>query len=256
VISKLAFRRTGFARGGLFLASLVMATSCQAPAMMRPDASLMSSGQTPMTERVAAVPAAPAVAQLASAKGEATSVPLDRRVVVYTAAYRVVVAEVVAAIRETEQLAASFGGYVQSIDGDAITFRVPVARYNEATAEVEKLGTVVHRQMQAIDVTDEYVDLEARLKNATAVRARLEALLAKAEDVKAALEVERELKRLGEEIEQLQAKLELLKNRVAYSTIAVTFERVARTGPGLTRPVALPFDWLRELDPQRLLQTW
>jgi hypothetical protein len=249
VISKSVFRCLTFGWAGLLLT--VAASGC----MRRLDGAVMASHRPPLTPEAKLPPPLAPVAQLASAKGEATSVPLDRRVVVYTAAYRVVVAEVAAAIRETEQLAASFGGYVQSIDGDAITFRVPVARYTEATAQVEKLGTVVHRQMQATDVTDEYVDLEARLKNATAVRARLEALLAKAEDVKAALEVERELKRLGEEIEQLQAKLELLKNRVAYSTIAVTFERVARTGPGLTRPVALPFDWLRELDPQRLLQT-
>ncbi|UCG16148.1 MAG: DUF4349 domain-containing protein [Phycisphaerales bacterium] len=191
---------------------------------------------------------------LASLTAQQTSVPLERRIVVYSSGYRIVVQEVDQAMEDMEQIAGSFEGYVQLVDGDTITIRVPVARYQEAVKRVESLGNVVHRKMEATDVTEEYVDLEARLRNATAVRARLEALLTKADDVKAALEVEKELKRLGEEIERLEAKLELIKNRVAFSSISVTFERVARSA-GLIRATRLPFDWLRELDPYRLLRT-
>ena len=143
----------------------------------------------------------------------------------------------------------------QLIDGADIVIRVAVAHYAEAITRVEAIGRVVHRKAEATDVTEEYVDLEARLRNALAVRARLEALLARAEDVTAALEVEKELKRLGEEIEQLEAKLELIKNRAALSTISVRFERVARKDAGLLGATQLPFAWLRTLDPQRLLRT-
>ncbi len=156
-------------------------------------------------------------------------------------------------MKATEAIADELDGWVQAIRGERITIRVPVAHYREAVSRVEKLGRVAHRELEAADVTEEYVDLEARLKNAKAVRTRLEALLEKAEDVKAALEVEKELNRVGEEIERLEGKLKLLKNRVAYSTIAVTFERVYRTAP-TPQLMRLPFHWLKQLDPNRLSQ--
>ena len=191
--------------------------------------------------------------RLASAGDDLSNVPLDRRIVIYNAAFRVVVAEVVDAIKKTEALADELGGYVQSINGDSITIRVPVRNYQDAVARVEKLGRVSHRELEAQDVTEEFVDLQARLKSAKAVRDRLAALLAKAEDVKAALAVEKELARVNEQIECLEAKLELIKNRVAYSTISATFERVYRSTP-TPQLMKLPFAWLRELDPNRLMR--
>lgn len=181
-----------------------------------------------------------------------TSTPSAQRIVIYTATLRMVVVEIDASIKQTEAIAAEYKGWVQSISGDSITIRVPADQYESAVAKIEALGRISDRQLQASDVTEEYVDLEARLKNALAVRDRLNALLAKAEDVKAALEVEKELARVGEEIERLQGKMELLKNRVAFSTISVNFERVYRSTqpPQITR---VPFDWLNDLNPNRLL---
>jgi len=176
-----------------------------------------------------------------------------QRIVIYNAGYRTVVKDIEASLKATEAIAAELDGWVQKIRGESITIRVPVANYREAANRVEKLGRIAHRELEAADVTEEYVDLEARLKNAKAVRTRLEALLEKAEDVKAALEVEKELNRVGEEIERLEGKLKLLKNRVAYSTITVTFERVYRTAP-TPQLMRLPFHWLKQLDPNRLSQ--
>lgn len=189
---------------------------------------------------------------LASLGNEWQQVAAQQRVVIYNAGFSVVVREIDAAIEEMRARAEMIGGYVDQISGPQITIRVPVARFQETVEFVGKLGQITRRDVQALDVTEEYVDLEARLRNAQTVRKRLEALLEKAEDVKAALEVERELKRLGEEIEQLTAKLELIRNRVAFSTIRVSFDRVARQPPA---PLAmrLPFHWLTELDAVRLL---
>lgn len=179
----------------------------------------------------------------------------EKRIIIYTASYKLVVSEIEESLHQTEKMAAELGGWVQEIRGDSITIRVPAAKYEDATRRVEALGRVAQRDQQAADVTEEYVDLEARLKNAMAVRQRLQALLDKAEDVKAALEVEKEMTRVGEEIERLQAKINLLQNRVAYSTISVAFERVSRT-PQTPQLLKLPFDWLRELDPNRLTSSY
>lgn len=189
---------------------------------------------------------------LASTGNELKDVPVEKRIVVYNAGFRIVVQSIADAIKSMEQIATQTGGYVQQIDRDKITIRVPVQQYSGAVERVAALGQVTDRQLQTQDVTAEYVDLEARLKNARAVHERLTALLEKAQTTEATLAVEKELGRVGEEIERLQAQLELLKNRVAYSTIAAQFERVARQAELIMNYRRLPFAWLRELDPNLL----
>lgn len=240
----------------------VMASGCAqqardgwaAPRKMTPGFSGSDRAAAARDAAPAAAPA-PATVRLASFKETDNTTAGGKRVVIYNAGYRIVVQEIDAAIKQTEKVAEDLGGYVNTVRTDQIVIRVPVTNYKKATELVEALGIVSHRELEALDVTEEYVDLEARLKSAMAVRTRLEGLLAKAEDVKAALEVEKELSRVGEEIERLQAKLELLKNRVAYSTITVDFERVSRATPS-PQVFKLPFDWLHELDPNRLTQTY
>ncbi len=200
-------------------------------------------------------PTMPARPRLVSLEDDQANVPPKQRIVVYSAGYRITVPDVEEAIREAERIAEAFGGYVQLVHGNAITIRVPAPSHPEAVQRVEALGNVTFRKQEAIDVTEQYVDLEARLRNATAVRKRLEALLARAEDVTAAIAVEKELNRVGEEIERLEAKLELLKNKVALSSITATFEYVGRNMAALNSATRLPFAWLRGLDPNRLLQT-
>jgi hypothetical protein len=100
-------------------------------------------------------------------------------------------------------------------------------------------------------VTDEFVDTEIRIKNGRAMQARLKILLEKA-NVKDALEIEKEMRRVTEELELLEGKLKLLKDKIAYSTITVTFQG---RGAGALRdmPLRLPFPWLSELGLPRLL---
>jgi hypothetical protein len=101
------------------------------------------------------------------------------------------------------------------------------------------------------DVTDEFTDLEVRLRNAEVVRQRLEALLAKAASVEDALAVERELARLTQSIELWKGKLKLLRELVAFSTITVNFQ--VRSVEHVKGDVTLPFDWLRQLGLSNLL---
>ncbi len=189
----------------------------------------------------------------ATAKGNQ---PADvRRIVVYTANYLIVVPEIEAAMARMKSIAEAAGGWVDQVDRNTMKIRVPASRFEDTTSLIESLGRFVERSLKAADVTEDYVDLEARLRNARAVRDRLNALLAKAEDVKAALEVEKELARVGREIERLEAKFEILRNRVAFSTISVGFQTVARTAPAPIN-TQLPFAWLRELNPRRLTSTY
>ncbi|MCC7290749.1 MAG: DUF4349 domain-containing protein [Phycisphaerales bacterium] len=191
-------------------------------------------------------------ALLAVSVQDAAEAAARKRVVVYTAALRSVVGDIDASMARAKELALSCGGYVQEIRGDSIALRVPAETFEPTLAAIEALGQTAAREIHAQDVTEEYVDLEARLKAAQQMRDRLAALLEKAADVKAMLEVERELGRVNEEIEKLTGKLNVLRNKVAYSAISISFVRVAPRVSAAAGARQLPFYWLRQLHPDRL----
>jgi len=171
---------------------------------------------------------------------------------IYTANIQLAVFEAAAGIDAVQALSHTLGGYLVRRTDTSITIRVPAETFDAAVVEVSKLGDPLHRDVSAQDVTDEFRDIETRLKNMLAVRDRLEDLLAKAKDVQEALAVERELERVTTQIEQLKGRLKMLTHLIAYSTITVTFQ--ARPAERLDPLVELPFTWIRELGLQRLLR--
>jgi hypothetical protein len=105
---------------------------------------------------------------------------------------------------------------------------------------IDSTTTVMNRRLSVHDITEQYIDLEARLGNLLAGEARLKELLSKAtgklEDV---LNIERELRQIRQKIEQIQGKKRLWDNQIAYSTLTVDYHL-----PGVYRveePVAQTF---------------
>jgi hypothetical protein len=176
--------------------------------------------------------------------------PHTSSMLVYTANVTMAVFQVESAIALVQKIGESSGGYLVQKNDRLVTIRVPRDRFADAIAQVEKLGDVVHRDVSAEDVTDEYVDTEIRLKNARALRDRLEALLKNA-TVEESLHIESELARVTGSIEQMEGRLKLLREKIAYSIITVSFQ------PQDARPVhataLLPFPWLQELGLSNLL---
>lgn len=155
-------------------------------------------------------------------------------------------------------IAESMGGYMAARQDERVEVRVPSARFRDALSKIEPLGEVTHRSVQATDVSDEFHDAEVRLQNLRATRARLEGLLGQSKTLVDTLAVERELERVAQEIDRLEGRLEFLKARIAYSSIAVAVEarestEVAVTAAAPKRFVELPIDWLGELGVDRLV---
>lgn len=171
---------------------------------------------------------------------------------IYTAVLTMGVFGVEQALDSVEALAREAGGYLLERSDTGITVRIPAARFRTALDGVGKLGDELHRQVNARDVTDEYADLEIRLRNAEVMRQRLESLLAKTGNIGDALAVERELERVAQTIEQIKGRLKLLGEQVAFSTITVNFQ--PRAAEQLAPKVDLPFEWLRDLGLPQLLQ--
>jgi len=103
-----------------------------------------------------------------------------------------------------------------------LSLRVPAEQLTDVLAAFKKLGTVLHESVKTQDITEEYVDLQARRSNARKLESRLLELLASGtKDVKDLLEVERELSRVRETLERLEGKLKLYDSQVAMSTITL-----------------------------------
>ena len=148
--------------------------------------------------------------------------------------------------RQAQALAVRLGGYVQESTTDAVVLRVPSDRFDTALEELAAMGLVIDRKVQARDVTEEYADLELRLRAKRSMLERLQELVKKAEKVEDLLKIEQEISRLVTEVEQLEGKLRLMRNEVAFSKIAVAFQLSTRTAAGLFT-ARLPFYWLRTL---------
>jgi len=144
----------------------------------------------------------------------ASTTEKDGTLLVYTAQLTMAVYQVESNVAAVERLARQAGGYLAQRADARITVRVPRARFDDVLKACEALGDVVHRDVAAEDVTDRYVELETRLRNARAMRDRLVQLLERA-PVKEAIEIERELGRVTGEIESLEGKLKLLRDKVA-----------------------------------------
>ncbi len=132
----------------------------------------------------------------------------------------------VAPPHDIEHAVTAVGGRVEKWsvqDGDWLymTLRIPEPRLDEAMDLIADLGKVVRRSLESQDVTEELIDLEARLKNLRTLRDRLRDYLTQAKDLTEILAVERELARVQTELESLEAKLKVLRDQVSMSELRV-----------------------------------
>ena len=99
---------------------------------------------------------------------------------------------------------------------------------------LEALGQVDAKSISGEDVTEEYYDLDARLENLTQVRSRLFDLLDRAVKVTDAIEVERELERVGGEVNQIKGRMKYLQNMTGLATVNLSLYTDEK-------PAAVPF---------------
>jgi hypothetical protein len=149
--------------------------------------------------------------------------------IIYTADVRVRVEDPAAAAAEAITLIEDAGGSLaaqserEGEDVVTVTVRVPVEGFRPALDALAGLGTVLDRQVEAEDVSDQVVDLEGRLENARASADRLRELYATAEGVDQIVSIEQALTQREAEVEALAGQLQQLEDRADRSTITGTF---------------------------------
>jgi hypothetical protein len=170
---------------------------------------------------------------------------------IYTAQVGLAVFETEKSLDKVEKMAREAGGYLVVRRDNAITIRVPASRFDSVLAETMKLGDVLERNVEVRDVTEEYYDVQTRLRNMEAVLERLQVLLEKADSVEDALKVEAELARVATDVERMKGRLKLLRELISFSTITV--ECAAQAQEHVDSNVNLPFPWLEGLGLSNLL---
>ncbi len=153
----------------------------------------------------------------------------QERMVIYNAYLSLETGDIGAALAKIRSLAESYGGYVAGSSRSSygmqataeITIRVPKEKFHVAVQEIETYGKVLDERTSSEDVTQQYVDLKARLENLQRQEKRLNEILDMARTVDEVLNVERELERVRGEIESLQGQINYLERSVAMSVITI-----------------------------------
>jgi hypothetical protein len=158
------------------------------------------------------------------------------RMLIWQASYTLEVKDIPLAVDQVSELARASGGLVEARAGGdedraQLTLRVPVANLESTMASLEAVGHVSDRHVSSLDVTVQYVDIDARLQTKIALRDRLRELLDRAADVQDILAIERELSRVQADIDSMQARLKALKGQVDMAAIEVTIKRKQILGP-------------------------
>ncbi len=139
--------------------------------------------------------------------------------------------------RDASAVAATVGGRVMSSNrgsegaegesvGGQMVLRVPARRFDEAMQALRKLGTTLRDATNAEDVTEEYVDLQSRLRNLRAEQRTLIKLFDDADSVRDTLAIQERLSTVEGELERVTGRIKFLDDRADFSRISVTVGEV------------------------------
>lgn len=108
-----------------------------------------------------------------------------------------------------------------------LTLRIPAKSFDTFIADLDKsVETFDFKEISVKDVTEEFIDIQARLKNKKATESKFQNLLSKANSVNDILNIEKQLGEIRGEIESVEGRLKLLENQVNYSTITMTYYKL------------------------------
>ena len=212
------------------------------PGVPRPRTSVPSGAPSATTDRAGrsgqpagggnpAASAAPAPPITEDGVGAA----VDDAKIIRTGTIQLEVTDVPAALVAARNGIRAMGGYVgasqtENVDDQpyaTITYRIPADRWEDALDLLRGLNgltsKVVGEQTQAVEVTGQVIDLEARIRNLRASETALQEIASTATRITDVLEVQNQLTNVRGQIEQLSAALADLEDRAGFATLTATF---------------------------------
>ena len=161
--------------------------------------------------------------------GGATEIPAADRLIVKTAVLSMAVETVEGAVTRIAAYALQNGGFVVSSNISVedisprgmIVIRIPSDIFDAGMSALKGMGEVKSEQMNGQDVTEEYVDLDAQLRNLRAAETQFLAIMRQAVKITDILEVQRQLTEVRDRIERIEGRMKYLRQSAAMSTITV-----------------------------------
>lgn len=231
----------------LLLVLLSFTLSCSRAANQAPPAPAAQSVSAVQTEAVVkeqtrttnTYAARPEQVSLSDAVGADTTAEAADRKIIRNADITIEVASTSEAQHRVTSIAETLGGFVvtseakqrQSVDPAQratdfkLVVRVPANQFGVALDEIKKLATnVPEEKATGQDVTEEFIDLEARIKTQKALEAQFLGIMRQANKVVDALEVQRQLAEVRTVIEQLEGRKRFIQNRSSLATVTVNIQ--------------------------------
>jgi hypothetical protein len=198
---------------------------------------------------------APAAAQPDSGNPSASSGQAP--MIIKQAQIRLQVKDTDQAIDRLTQIVSDTDGYIvsnrvwfepaggESYKHATYTIGVPADAFEVALRRLRTIALkVVDETAGGQDVSEEYVDLESRLRNLEATRDRIRGFLDQAQTVEESLSINNQLAAIEEQIEQVQGRMRYLAGRAAFSTITIQIDPELPAQPTPTpTPTPIPYVW-------------
>lgn len=165
-----------------------------------------------------------------SAQAPLVNIVVDKKMIIRDGGVSIQTKDVSACKKGVEALVKKLGGYIDSEylqnDDERISYnlrvRIPANNFDKILAGLENgKDEVKSKNIQARDVTEEYVDIESRLANKLIYLKRYKELLNKASTVRDILAIEEQIRVIQEEIESREGRLKYLNDQVAFSTLDI-----------------------------------
>jgi hypothetical protein len=224
---------------GLLLATSLLMFGCSGGAAQSGSASadVAAGGKDSLS------PQTPAALESGDTTGKSTQekeLAFPRKII-YTGDIKLVCDNLDAASAKLESRIKDFGGYISSANKSGTrgstrestwTIRIPAEKFDPFIKFTTTIGELQSNNRQAQDVSEEFYDATARLKNKKIEEARLVELLKHSTGkLSEILTVEKELSRVREETERIEGRLRFLSNQTDLSTITVTIQEVKNFQP-------------------------
>lgn len=174
-----------------------------------------------------------ATAGVTSPAPEAASASALQRKIIYEADLAMKTSDYTGVVDKIQAEVSKSGGYVLEFNesgrtGDGkrgrFVIKVPGAGFDSLMSRIEAIGPLESKSMRGQDVTEEFVDLEARLKVAEVAESRLLSFMEKATKTEELVAFSSELTKVQQTIEQIKGRMRYLEQNVTFSTIRLTVE--------------------------------
>lgn len=180
------------------------------------------------------VQATPAPAHYGGSDGAGLAFPEQK--IIKTADVSIEVSNVTLSAEKIQNIVETLDGLIQSSSiyessqgqySGTVTIRVPADRFNVALAKIQVIGKVLSSSVNADDVTEEYVDLQAQRDALTNQLAQYNRILEKGQNVSEILEVQKEIERVQVELDRIVGRMKYLETRTSFSTITTRLSEPA-----------------------------